>query len=183
MEPNYDEIIDFTGEKFNKVSIPCSVVWIIIFIVAFINVVSMILLPNSYTSMYLSLIVIGVFLIYYSYIVTKNPGKIRKFSISTEDIQLLLPNVPLFTIKWSEIEEIEIRMRMLDFKPFCRYDIHFLNQKSEKECNISMLDFHKEKIDQILLLLKHYAKLMKKHFTAVKETNVSGVILVENLKL
>ena len=183
IEPDYDEIIDFSGEKFSKVSIPCSVGLIIIFIVAFINIILMILFPESYLSMYISLIVVGVFLLYYSYIATKNPGKLRKFSISNEDIQLLLPHLPLFTIKWAELDKIEIRLRKFDFKPFLRYDIHFIDQESEKVCNISMLDFHKEKIDQILLLLKHYAIRMKKDFVAVKETNVSGVILVENLKL
>ncbi|MFX1569414.1 MAG: hypothetical protein ACFFCV_13715 [Promethearchaeota archaeon] len=178
-----DSVIDFSGEKLNKVSIPCSVSLIIIFIVAFINIILMFLFPESYVSLYISLIIIGVFLVYYSYIFTKNPGKIRKFSISTEEIQFLLPNHPLFMITWPELDRIEIRMRKLDFKPFVRYDIHFINQDSEKVCNISMLDFHKEKIDQILLLLKHYAKQMEKDFIAVKETNISGVILVENLKL
>ncbi|MFW9902021.1 MAG: hypothetical protein ACFFDY_12180, partial [Candidatus Thorarchaeota archaeon] len=179
----YDEIIDFSGEKLNKVSIPCSVGFITIFIVAFINIIMMILFPESYISMYISLIIIGVFLLYYYYLATKNPGKIRKFSISTEYIQFLLPNIPLFTITWFELDRIEIRMRKLDFKPFIRYDIHFVTKESEKVYNISMLDFHKEKIDQILLLLKRYAIRMKKNFTAVKETKISGVILVENLKI
>lgn len=183
VKPEKVEIIDFSGEKFNNISIPCSVGVVIVIIVASINFLVMFLFPGSYVSIYVSLVIIIAFVLYYSYLLTQNSGKIRKFSISNEKIELFLPNVPLFTIMWPELKKIEIRLRKLDFKPFYRYELHFITQKSEKMCNISMLDFHKEKIDQILLLLKQYAQKMKKEFTAVKETKISGVILVENLKI
>ncbi len=183
VKPEKIEIIDFSGEKFDRISIPCSVGLAIMILIVSINFLVMFLFPGSYVSIYVSLVIIISLVLYYSYVLTQNSGTIRKFSISTENIELILPNIPIFTITWSKLEKIEIRLRKLDFKPYYRYELHFINQKSEKTCNISMLDFHKEKIDQILLLLKHYAQRMKKNFTAVKETNISGVTLVENLKI
>ncbi len=183
VKPEKIEIIDFSGEEFNRISIPCSVGLAIMILTASINFLVMFLFPGSYVSIYVSLVIIISLVLYYSYLLSQNSGEIRKFSISTENIELILPNVPIFTITWSELEKIEIRLRKLDFKPYYRYELRFINQKSEKTCNINMLDFHKEKIDQILLLLKNYAQKMKKGFTAVKETNISGVILVENLKI
>jgi len=41
----------------------------------------------------------------------------------------------------------------------------------------------KQNLDKILVLLKNFTKIMKKEFAAVKETNISGVILLENFKI
>jgi len=71
----------------------------------------------------------------------------------------------------------------LNYKPFCVYEIHFINQDSDKSLYLSVFDFHKEKIDQILLLLKNYATRMNKKFNTFKETNISGVILREDFKI
>ena len=183
MELEKDEVIDFSGEKFNRFSIPCSVGLLIMFIVAVVNGIIMITFPGSFISIYISLGIIVVFVLYYSYILTQNPGKIRKFSISAEEIEITLPDFPIFIIKWNEFEKIEIMMRKLEFKPYCRYEFHFINKDSDKMLDVNLFHFHKEKIDQILRLLKDYSNRMNKEFRAVQETIVSGIIEVKDLEI
>jgi hypothetical protein len=183
MELEKDEIIDFTGENFNKYSMSCSAGLLMILLIAVVNICLMFLFPGTDISTYISIGIIVIFVLYYSFTITKNPGKIRKFSISTEEIEILLPNTPYFRISWSEFEELEITMRKFSYKPYCRYEFHFINQDTEKNIDVSLFDFHKEKIDEILVLLKNYSIKMKKKFKAIKETNVSGIILQENFKI
>ena len=182
-EPDKVEIIDLSGEDFKTYSIPCSISVLIVIIIGSINILMIFLFPGSYTSIFISIAVITGFIVYYCYFYSHNTGKIRKFTISNESIEIILPNISPFKINWSRFDKIEVRVRKLDFKPFYRYEFHFIYKESDINCNISLLDFHKEKLDQILLLLKEYAIRMKKEFNAFKETNVSGVILVENLNL
>lgn len=183
MEQEKDEIIDFSGENFKKYSIPCSVGLLIILIMALVNVFSLILFPGTYISTWISLTIIIILVFYYSFLLTENPGKIRKFSISNEKIELMVPNKPYFRIFWTEFRELEIIMKDLSYNPFCVYEIHFINQYSDKSLYLSVFDFHKEKIDQILLLLKDYGTRMNKKFSTFKETNISGVILREDFKI
>jgi len=183
MELEKDEVIDFSGEKFSSFSIPCPVGLFIMFFVAIVNMIIMVTFPGTFFSIYISLGIIVVFVLYYSYVLTQNPGKIRKFSISVVEIEITLPNIPIFTIKWTEFEKIEIRMKKLEFKPFCRYEFHFINQEADKMLDVNLFHFQKEKIDQILQLLKDYSNRMNKEFKAVQETIVSGIIEVEDLKI
>lgn len=178
-----DEVIDFSGENFNRKSIPCSVSLIILLVIALINIFLMFSFPGTYLSTYISIAILVVFVLYYSYVLTKNPGKIRKFSISHEEIAVFLPNTLTFIISWSEFEKIEIRKIEFNYKPYCRYEFHFLNQESDKSFELSLFDFHKNKIDEILILIKVHAKKMNKEFKSVKETNVSGIILQEDFKI
>jgi hypothetical protein len=178
-----DEVIDFSGENFNRKSIPCSVSLIILLVIALINIFLMFSFPGTYFSTYISIAILVVFVLYYSYVLTKNPGKIRKFSISHQEIVVFLPNTLTFMISWSEFEKIEIRKIEFNYKPYCRYEFHFLNQESDKSFELSLFDFHKEKIDEILVLIKVHAKKMDKEFKSVKETNVSGIILQEDFKI
>lgn len=182
-KPEKVEIIDFFGEEFNKRSLPCSVGLLIILIVALANLYVMILYPGTYVSIFISLIVIVGFVLYYSYILAKNPGKIRKFSISTEYIEIILPDDSLFRINWPEFEKLEIRKKEFNYKPYCRYELHFMDGDMDKSVSICLLDFQKNNLDKILVSLKNFAQIMKKEFTAVKETNISGVILLENFKI
>jgi len=180
MESDKVDIIDFSGEKFNKISIPCPVSLALIVLLVLIN--SFLLIPGTFISVFVSLIIFFICGLFYYYIVVKNPG-IRKFSISTEEIEIFIPNIPIFLIHWSEFKKIEIKLEQLNSKPFSIYELHFVNQDSERAFNLSLSDFHKEKLDQILLLLKEYARRMRKEFTAVKETIISGVYLVEKLDI
>ncbi len=182
-EPDKVEVIDFFGEQFNKRSVPCSLGLLIMLIVALANMFIMISFPGTYISVYISLVIIAGFVLYYSYILTKNPGKLRKFSISNKEIEITVPETSFFRIYWHEFEKLEIRKWEFNYKPFCRFELHFLNLDSDKVVNLSLLDFHKENINKILVLLKNYAKMMKKEFAALKETNIAGVILVENFKI
>jgi hypothetical protein len=139
--------------------------------------------PGTYISVYISLAIIIVFVLYYSYVLSRNPGKIRKFIISHEEIILILPSTPTFNISWSEFKQIEIRMSTFSFKPYCRYEFHFINENFDKSFDLCLFDFHKTKINEILALTKLYAKKLNKEFRSVKETNVSGVILLEDFKI
>ena len=183
MELEKDEIIDFSGEKFSRFSIPCSLGLFIMLFVAIVNLIIMVTFPGSFYSIYISLGIIVVFVLYYSYILTQNPGKIRKFSISEEEIEIILPNIPIFVIKWTDFEQVEIRMKKLEFKPFYRYEFHFKNNDSDELIDLNLFHFHKEKIDQMLQLLKDYSKRMNKEFSAVQETIISGIIEVKDLKI
>ncbi len=177
------EIIDFCGEEFNKRSLPCSVGLLIMLLIAIINMIIMVIYPGTYTSLYISLAIIAGFVLYYSYIIAQNPGKIRKFTICTEDIELVLPNISCFKIKWTEFKKLEIRMRKFNYKPYCIYELHFINLDTDKVVKLSLSDFHKVKIEEIMVLLKNFSKIMKKEFLAVRETNISGIIQVEQLKI
>ena len=182
-EPDRVEVIDFFGEEFNKRSVPCSVVLLIMLSAVIVNLFLMFLFPDTYISLFVSILIIGGFVSYYSYILRQDPGKIRKFSISVENIEIILPNIPFFRIGWSEFESLEIRMSQFNYKPYYQYELHFMNRDSDKVVRLSLSDFHKVKVDQILVLLKNFSKIMKKEFAAVKETNISGIIQVENFKI
>ncbi|MFX1298433.1 MAG: hypothetical protein ACFFD2_26705 [Promethearchaeota archaeon] len=182
-EPDEVEVIDFFGQKFNKRSVPCSVLFLIMLITAIVNIFIMVLYPETYFSVYISLIVFAGFVLYYSYVVKKNPGKIRKFSISKEDIEFIIPNSVPFRINWSEFEKLEIRKKEFNYRPYYRYEFHFIYNDSDKVVNVSLLDFQKKNLDKILALIKNSAKIMKKDFAAVKETNISGIVLLENFKI
>ncbi|UCC21241.1 MAG: hypothetical protein JSV62_08185 [Promethearchaeota archaeon] len=183
MELEKDEVIDFSGEKFSSFSIPCSIGLFIMLFAAIINMIIMVAFPGTFLSIYISLGIIIIFVLYYSYLLTQNPGKIRKFAISSEEIEFTLPNIPIFIIKWTDFEKIEIRMKKLELKPFILYEFHFMKDNSDKTFDISLFHFHREKIDQILILLKDYSNKMKKEFKAVQETIVSGIVEVEDLKI
>ncbi|MFX0036548.1 MAG: hypothetical protein ACFE9I_13030 [Candidatus Hermodarchaeota archaeon] len=183
MESDKVEIVDFSGENFKKITIPCSYLLVIIILISFLNIYLMVAFPGSFISIFVSLILFLIFILYYSYIIKKDPGKIRRFFISFEKIEIELPHNPIFTIFWNEFKKVEIRLREFNCQPYKGYEFHFSNQEDNKVCTISLMDFHKEKIEQILTLLKDFSRRMKKEFTAVKETNVSGIYLVENLKI
>lgn len=182
MESDKVDIIDFSGEKFNKISIPCSVSLFLIVLLALLNLLLIFLFPWTFISVFMSLIILFIYGLYYYYVLSKNPG-IRKFSISIEKIEIAIPKLPAFLIYWSEFNKIEIKLKKFNFKPFYIYELHFIHQDYDRSFNLSLSEFPKEKIDQILLLLKNHAKRKGKQFTAVKETWVSGVYLVENLKI
>ncbi|MHA2006360.1 MAG: hypothetical protein ACXABO_09065 [Promethearchaeota archaeon] len=177
------EIVDFSGEKFSNLSIPCWVITVIVSIIVILEIYLTIMFPGSNTILLLSIGLIFVFILYFFYVINKSPGKLRRFSISTQDIEFTLPYNPQIIISWSDFEKIEVKLKEIDIKPFYVYHFHFLCRDSEKKVIISLLDFHKEKITEILKILKKHALLMKKEFSAVKETSVSGVYLIEELEI
>ncbi|MHA2391762.1 MAG: hypothetical protein ACXAEX_07315 [Promethearchaeota archaeon] len=177
------EIVDFSGEKFSNLSLPCWVLVVLVPSIAILSTYLMVIYPGSTVSLLLSIALIGIFILYYYFNATKSPGKLRKFSISSTDIELMLPDKPQFNIKWAEFDTIEIKLKKLDLKPFYVYHFHFKLVNLEKKVSISLLDFPKVKINEILKALKEYARVMKKDFTAVKETRVSGIYLVEDLEI
>ncbi|UCD01679.1 MAG: hypothetical protein JSV23_01245 [Promethearchaeota archaeon] len=182
MESDKVEIIDFSGEKFNNISIPWPVSLVLIILLVILNIFLMVSFPGTFISIFVSLIILCAFGLYYSYSITKNPG-FRKFSISSKEIEIIVPKKPNFLIYWSEFKKVEIRLKRFNTEPFYIYELHFINQESDRTFNLSLSEFPKKKIDQILLLIKDYTKKIGKQFTAVKEKWISGVVLVENLKI
>jgi hypothetical protein len=182
MDSEKTEIIDFSGEKFTKFTVPCAVGVFLLLIFVILNIYLTFLFPNSYITLFVSLLILFGYCMYYTFALTKNPG-IRKFSISLDQIEIIVPNMPEFLIYTQDFEKIEIRLKKLKFKPYLIYELHFVQKNSERVFSLSLLEFSKEKIDQIVRLLKDYIERMGKKFSTVKETWVSGVVLVENLKI
>ena len=183
MESDKTEIIDFSGEKFNKFEIPCWIVIVIVPTVAIFNIYLMIMIPGSSLATLLSIGLILIFIFYYYYVATKSPGKLRKVSISYEEIVVTLPHKPQFHINWSEFEKIEVKLKKLSLKPFNVYYFHFFTDTEEKKFTLSLNDFHKSKIIETMKILREHAFILKKEFCAVRETEVSGVHFIEDLEI
>ena len=105
------------------------------------------------------------------------------FSISDKEIEFFFPKISYFRISWPEFKKIEIILKKFDIKPFHIYEINFIGKDSQKNFSFSLSDFQREKIEKILFYLKEYARKMRKNFRAVKEIEVSGVIIVEDLEV
>lgn len=183
IESDKIEVVDFSGEDFSKFSFPCSVLLFFVFILAILNITLMILFPSSLIITFISLGIIAVFVLYFYFVTTKNLGKIRRFSISSEEIEISIPDIPTFQIFWAEFDKIEIKVISFNFKPFLKYSFHLIKDKSEKTFSFSLWDFPKKKADYILVLTKNYAGKLGKVFTAVKEKEISGIYQVENLNI
>jgi len=182
MEREKTEIIDFSGEKFSNFAMPCWFIMVIVLSIAILNMFFMFKFPRSQIATLLSIALVIIFILYYYYVATKSPGKLRKFSISSEGIEVLLPHKPKFLIYWSGFEKIEVRLMKIGLKPFDIYFFHFFNHNTEKKVSVSLDDFHRDKIIEFLKVLREYAFVMRKEFSAVKQTNISGVYLVEDLE-
>lgn len=183
MENDKTEIIDFSGEKFNNFTMPCWFIIVVIPALAIFNIYLMITTPDSPLATLLSIGLILIFVLYYYYVATKSPGKLRKVSISYEEIEVTLPQKPQFLIQWSEFEKIEVKLKNLRLKPFNVYYFHFFNHTTEKKFTLTLDDFHKSKILEILKLLRERAFILKKEFVAIKETQVSGVHFIEDFEI
>ncbi|MFX1425080.1 MAG: hypothetical protein ACFFBE_01410 [Promethearchaeota archaeon] len=183
MESEKTNIVDFSGEKFHNFTVPCWVVMILVPILAILDSYLMIKFPESPFALLISLILVFIFILYYYNVATKSPGKLRKFSISCEEIVFELPHRPQYTIHWSEFEKVEVKLRELRLKPFNVYYFRFINDRIEKKFTLSLNDFHKSKIIDIVKILREYAFMMNKDFSAVKESEVSGVHFIEDLEI
>ena len=176
------EIIDFSGENFSLFSIPCSISLPITCFLIILNFVFMVAFPGSPITIILSLFIILILVLYFVSWVN-NPAKLRKFSISEEIIGIILPNVSRFHKNWSEFDKIEVKLKVLEIKPYRAYVLYFIRDNSEDCFTISLLDFHKEKINEILAHLKEFSRRKNKTFNAVKERMISGIVEVEDLNI
>ncbi|MBY8989756.1 MAG: hypothetical protein KGD58_03295 [Candidatus Lokiarchaeota archaeon] len=183
MESEKIEIIDFSGERFNNFRMPCWIIIVFITALAIFNIYLMITTPESPLATLLSIGLILIFVLYYYYVATRSPGKLRKVSISYEEIEVTLPHKPQFLIQWSEFEKIEVKLKKLRLKPFNVYYFHFFNHTTEKKFTLTLNDFHKSKIIEILKLLRERAFILKKEFVAIKETQVSGIHFIEDFEI
>jgi len=177
------EIIDFSGEKFHNLSVPCPLVLLLVIVLAIINGILLVMYPRSFGTTLISLFIILVLVLSYYNIAVKNPGKLRKFSISDNGIEIKVPQHPLFSVKWSEFEKIEIRLKKFDLKPYYAYQFYFITDDSENKFNLSLADFHKEKIQNILKILKDFAVQKGKEFFSFRETESSGVFFADDLNV
>lgn len=177
------EITDISGEEFSKFSVPCWLIILLVVVLAMIDMYFIITFPTSAIAPLLSAIIIGVFIVYYFYVASKSTGKLRKISISDEKIEIIVPSEPHFIIKWDDFDEIKVILNEIELRPYLVYNIQFIHQKSEKSVKLSLDDFHKEKFKEILRELKTQALLKSKNFSAVKESFISGVYIVEELEI
>ncbi len=182
MEPKKIEIIDYSGENFNLLSFSCSTFFIIIVILAIVNGIIAFFFPQLFIGISLGSFILIIFILI-CYYIFKSPSKIRMFSISDKEIEFFFPKISYFRISWPEFKKIEIILKKFDIKPFHIYEINFIGKDSQKNFSFSLSDFQREKIEKILFYLKEYARKMRKNFRAVKEIEVSGVIIVEDLEV
>ncbi|MHA1291243.1 MAG: hypothetical protein ACTSQJ_01085 [Promethearchaeota archaeon] len=92
-------------------------------------------------------------------------NQIRKFRISDYHIQFKIKNLPLFQISWLDFNELEIKFvnRKLNKEKLDCYKLIFFKNEKVKDIKIRVKkDFPKSKIENILKLLKSYAKRMNK---------------------
>jgi hypothetical protein len=183
MESRKTEITDISGEEFSKFTLPCLPILLLGIVLAIVDMYFIISFPTSAIGPLLSAIIIAIFILYYYYVASKSLGKLRKFSISDDEIEIIVPNEPYFTIKWDEFDKIEVKLNEIDLRPYIVYHIHFIHQKIERTVKLSLDDFHKEKLKEILRELKKHALLNNKNFSAVKESFISGVYIVEELEI
>jgi hypothetical protein len=174
------EIIDYGASKISPfLNALCSIFVIILSGTGFIL---FLLYPYSFTGFFISLFTISIVIIYLFY-QTRSKGIIRKFTLSYLDIEFLMPNKAPFYILWSDIDKIEITLKVIDIKPFEVYELNFFKGSNKKTFKFNIFEFSKLNSSQILFLLKAYAKTYKKEFKAQKEELISGVVLVEDLKI
>jgi len=176
------EIIDFRGEKLSLLNIRYSTIFIITVILALIGYFIFLGLVPFPMEVYVVLgILIVIILVISSALSTR--GMLRKFSISNLTIEIFLPAMEQFTVYWNDFDKIHVALKILDVKPFNIYNIKFIGGSQEKVINVGLQDFKKEKLIEILSLLKFYAKIHKKQFKATKEKIVSGIYIVEDLDI
>jgi hypothetical protein len=118
MNSRKTEITDISGEEFSKFSVPCWLIILLIVVLAMIDMYFIITFPTSAIGPLLSAILIGVFIVYYFYVASKSTGKLRKISISDEEIEIVLPNEPHFIIKWDDFEEIKVILNEIELRPY-----------------------------------------------------------------
>ncbi len=174
------EIIDFSGEKMSLFTLQCSTVMLICIVLALIGFVSYIVFYPSIIALFISIGIIIVFLIYTS--MSEN-GMLRKFTISESTIEILLPRRDPFAIKWSQIDEIKVRLINLNVNPFQFYEITFSGEKKQSKINFDFKDFKRENLLKILKTLKIETIGRNKKFSATKEEIVSGIFLVDDLDI
>ncbi|MHA1412432.1 MAG: hypothetical protein ACTSUX_01405 [Promethearchaeota archaeon] len=176
------EVIDFSGEKLNIISFKCIHVLIVITILSVIGLTFYII---DYTSPIVMFICIAIIFIVFMYFLSPkdSQGLLRKFLITPFEIEFLLPKREIFQIHWNDFKEIVVQLKIINVKPFNIYHIRFINENFEKKIILTLFDFKKENIEMILKLLKKHALLHRKRFKAKKERIISGVYLVEDMKI
>jgi hypothetical protein len=179
MESERTEVVDFSGEKFNSLSMPCGVTLGVILIITVLFSYLSIIYRNSLYAILLAIILFSIFILYYYSVATKSLGKVRKFSISFENIEFTLPYTTPLIVNWSEFEKIEITFVKFKYKPYSAFRFQFIGKNLEKEVTLSLFDFHKEKISEIIQILEEHVVVMNKNLSIFKETSISGAKIRE----
>lgn len=176
------EIIDFYGEKLSLINIRYSTIFFVFVILAVIwYLIFLGFLPFPMEVF----VVLGILIIVILFVANSlsTRGMLRRFFISDLLIEFLLPPMDQFTIYWNDFNKIKVTLKILNIKPFNIYNIKFIGKNQEKVINVGLQDFKKEKIKEILNLLKTHAKIHKKQFNATKEKIVSGIYIVDDLEI
>jgi len=175
------EIIDFYGEKMSLFTLKCSTVMFISVALALIGFFFYIVFYPLLIALFISIGIIIVALIYTG--MSGNQGMLRKFTISESTIEILLPTRDPFIIKWSQVDEIKVKLNILNVNPFQFYEITFLGEKKQSKINLNLKDFKRENLLKILKMIKIESIERKKKFSATKEEIVSGIFLVDDLDI
>jgi len=176
------EIVDVSGENFRILPQKCSYILVVVVLIVFVGYFLYLALPELFTGVYISVILLILFAFSLCYF-SRSRGNIRKFIISDTRIEFHLPDRDGFYIEWSQFDSIDIRLKILNIKPFHLYEICFIKGERRSVVNFSLSDFQKENIKQILKLLKEYSGYQEKEFKACKEEICSGVYLVDDFEV
>ncbi|MHA1192877.1 MAG: hypothetical protein ACTSP9_11350 [Promethearchaeota archaeon] len=178
-EPKF-EIIDFTGENMSLFSFKCSTVMSICIALALLG---FLLYSVFYTSLVTISISIGLVIVFFIYSSSSGKGMLRKFTIYESRLEILLPRRDPFSLEWSQIDEIKVKLKILNVNPFQFYEITFFGEKKQSKINFNLKDFNRENLLQILKTLKIETISRHKKFSATKEEIVSGIFLVDDLDI
>ncbi|MHA1671247.1 MAG: hypothetical protein ACTSV5_11830 [Promethearchaeota archaeon] len=176
------EIIDFSGERMSFFTLQCSTVMIVCMVLTIIGFLFYVFYLSIF-ALFTSIGIIIVFLLYGSMYIFGNHGMLRKFTIFESKIEILLPRRKSFLIKWTQIDEIKVRLNILNVNPFQFYEIIFLSKNRQYKINLDLKDFKRENLMKILEMLKLETVGRKKKFSATKEEIISGIYLVDDLEI
>jgi len=176
-EPKF-EIIAFSGERMSLFSLQYFTIFLICI---FLIIIGWIFYIIFFPSLVAPSISFGILIIFLIFSISGNQGMLRKFTITETTIEILLPKRNPFTIRWAQIDEIKVRLKILNVNPFQFYEITFLGEKEQIKIYLNLKDFERANLMKILKALKIETNARNKKFSATKEEIVSGIYLISDL--
>ncbi|MFX1593232.1 MAG: hypothetical protein ACFFCL_11110 [Promethearchaeota archaeon] len=147
------------------VLIPILIVFLLIMIFASIGVIIIIGGLIALLALIIIWIIIGLTMIPIFKVFLHGTSKLRKFIISDNFIQILVPPNPLFQVNWSDFDIIELKIpSKYDKKTVKIHELNFIGENFQQSFKIFYgRDFYR-KFSEIIEILKEYTIKKKKKF-------------------
>ena len=148
--------------------IPILIIFLSIMIFASISILIIIGGLIAFFALIIIWIIIGLFIIPISKIVLRGTSKLRKFIISDNFIQILVPPKPIFQVSWSDFDLIELKIHSLRSKKSVKmYELIFIGEDFQQSFKILYgKDFYR-KFFEIIELLQECAHKKKIKFLVI----------------